>query len=33
MDKTDIAIWFINIALTLFVVGGLVWIDYLKDFA
>lgn len=25
-------IYAVNIALTLFVVGGLVWIDYLKDF-
>lgn len=32
MDKTDIVIWLINIALTIFVVGGLVWIGYLKDF-
>lgn len=32
MDRIDIAIWFINISLTLFVVGGLIWIDCLKDF-
>lgn len=25
-------IYAVNIALTLFVVGGLIWIDYLKDF-
>lgn len=31
--NTTFLIYAVNIALTLFVVGGLVWIDYLKDFA
>lgn len=30
--NTTFLIYAANIALTLFVVGGLVWIDYLKDF-
>nr|DAX92346.1 MAG TPA: hypothetical protein [Caudoviricetes sp.] len=30
--NTTFIIYAVNIALTLFVVGGLVWIDYLKDF-
>mgnify|MGYP001762119707 FL=1 len=30
--NTTFLIYAVNIALTLFVVGGLVWIDYLKDF-
>lgn len=30
--NTTFLIYVVNIALTLFVVGGLVWIDYLKDF-
>lgn len=30
--NTTFIIYTVNIALTLFVVGGLVWIDYLKDF-
>lgn len=31
--NTTFLIYAVNIALTLFVVGGLVWIDYLKDFS
>lgn len=30
--NTTFLIYAVNIALTLFVVGGLAWIDYLKDF-
>lgn len=30
--NTTFIIYAVNIALTLLVVGGLVWIDYLKDF-
>lgn len=30
--NTTFLIYAVNIALTLFVVGGLIWIDYLKDF-
>lgn len=30
--NTTFLIYAVNIAFTLFVVGGLVWIDYLKDF-
>lgn len=30
--NTTFLIYAVNIALTLFVVGGLVWIDYLKYF-
>lgn len=30
--NTTFLIYAVNIALTLFVVGGIVWIDYLKDF-
>lgn len=30
--NTTFLIYAVNIAVTLFVVGGLVWIDYLKDF-
>lgn len=30
--NTTFIIYAVNITLTLFVVGGLVWIDYLKDF-
>ena len=30
--NTTFIIYAVNIAITLFVVGGLVWIDYLKDF-
>lgn len=30
--NTTFLIYAVNIALTLFVVGGLVWIEYLKDF-
>lgn len=30
--NTTFIIYAVNIALTLFVVGGLIWIDYLKDF-
>lgn len=32
MNPSTIVIYAINIAITTFVVGGLIWVDFLKDF-